>query len=713
MNAVGELDAHHLLSRVAIVEQRVRALLAERRADDPNPGDPYRGLYLSEEHLARLLARVAGQSADSGVRGRFAELDRESQDCDARFRAMAAAAGTGLALDRLVANFDLAAPEVELLLIAVAADIDPRFESFFGYLNDDVTRRRPSSAVAIELCGCLLSDPGVRNRLIDGPLVRGGLLGLSDPDRPFPGRALQVPDRVIGYLLGGKELEPALAPVLAEVPALDWGDPADLAAALRSGAGLAYLREQPTGSGTVLARGALRARGLGTLAVDGVRLAGASGKTELARAAAREARLSDAGLVVTNVQALDGDRGLFAALDCAPMPLILTGTAAWDPEWLDAPPWQGAVPAMSSRERAEQWQQYLAHDGGADLAEDLDLAEATALFRLRPEHIARASRTALAQSRSNPGSRLSAGHLALGARAENGAALDKLARRIEPGVGWNDLVLPPPVRSALQEVELRAVYRDRVLGDWGMRPGAGRGRGVAALFAGDSGTGKTMSAEVIAGALGLDLYVVDLSTVVDKYVGETEKNLERIFSAAAGVNGVLLFDEADAIFGKRSDVKDAHDRYANIESAYLLQRMESFDGLAILSTNLRANIDDAFTRRLDVLIDFPMPDAKHRSLLWDRCLGSRLRRAGRLDLDFMGAAFELSGGAIRSAAVTAAYLAAHDDAALGMGHLVNAVHGEYRKMGRLTVESEFRPYWHLVRPAEWRSDEIRKVEETG
>src|SRR5207244_3373361 len=155
----------------------------------------------------------------------------------------------------------------------------------------------------------------------------------------------------------------------------------------------------------------------------------------------------------------------------------------------------------------------------------------------------------------------------------------------------------------------------------------------------------TMSAEVVAAELGLDLYVVNLATVVDKYLGETEKNLERIFTEAAGVNGVLLFDEADAIFGKRSEVRDAHDRYANIESAYLLQRMEAFDGLAILATNLRANLDEAFTRRLDVVVDFPAPDPVHRRQLWDRCLGPLVPR-GDVDLDFCAAAFELSGGNI-------------------------------------------------------------------
>jgi SpoVK/Ycf46/Vps4 family AAA+-type ATPase len=205
-----------------------------------------------------------------------------------------------------------------------------------------------------------------------------------------------------------------------------------------------------------------------------------------------------------------------------------------------------------------------------------------------------------------------------------------------------------------------------------------------------------MSAEVIAASLGLDLYTVNLATVVDKYVGETEKNLERIFVEAAGVNGVLLFDEADAIFGKRSEVRDAHDRYANIESAYLLQRMESFDGIAVLATNLRANLDDAFTRRIDVIVDFPLPDADLRRGLWDRCLGGAVPRSSDVDLDFLAASFELAGGHIRSAAVTAAYLAAAAGHVVGMVELIGAVAREYRKLGRLVGEREFGRYFELA-----------------
>jgi SpoVK/Ycf46/Vps4 family AAA+-type ATPase len=186
--------------------------------------------------------------------------------------------------------------------------------------------------------------------------------------------------------------------------------------------------------------------------------------------------------------------------------------------------------------------------------------------------------------------------------------------------------------------------------------------------------------------------VVDLSSVVDKYVGETEKNLERIFTEAAGVHGVLLFDEADAVFGKRSEVKDARDRYANVESAYLLQRIESFDGIAVLTTNLRANVDEAFTRRIDVIADFPMPDAAQRLALWDRCLGAALPRGDDLDLAFCADRFELAGGSIRACAVTAAYLAAAAGRPVLMADVVSSVRQEYRKLGRLLLETEFGPW---------------------
>jgi hypothetical protein len=373
------------------------------------------------------------------------------------------------------------------------------------------------------------------------------------------------------------------------------------------------------------------------------------------------------------------------------VPVVLVGRPTWDPGWAEAVPLVVDVPAASAAERAGAWRASL--DG--DLPEGLDADAVIAQFLLAPEQIGRAARAARLQARLT-GAPLGPAQLRAGARAQNASGLERLARRIEPRVGWDDLVLPPATLAQLREVADRATHRERVLVDWSMRPGGGRGRGVTALFAGDSGTGKTMSAEVIADDLGLDLYAVDLATVVDKYVGETEKNLERIFTEAGGVNGVLLFDEADAIFGKRSEVRDAHDRYANVESAYLLQRMESFDGLAILATNLRANLDEAFTRRLDAVVEFPVPDEAHRRRLWEHCLAPAVPRGPDLDLDFCAAAFELPGGNIRSIALTSAYFAAAGDRPVRMADLVLATQREYRKLGRLCLESEFGPYYELL-----------------
>jgi hypothetical protein len=379
-------------------------------------------------------------------------------------------------------------------------------------------------------------------------------------------------------------------------------------------------------------------------------------------------------------------------LGSAPGPVVLTGRAHWDPRWSETAPLLLAAPVPSRPDTAALWSAELA----GRMAPGLDPLAETEQFVLTPEQVVRAARSARLRAGAR-GEPVTATDLSVGVRAQNAVGLGTLARRVVPAVGWADLVLPDAALSGLDEIALRARYRGRVLGEWHMRPGGGRGRGVTALFAGDSGTGKSMSAEVVAGELGMDLYAIDLSSVVDKYIGETEKNLERIFAEAAGVNGVLLFDEADAIFGKRSEVRDAHDRYANIESAYLLQRMESFDGLAILATNLRANLDDALTRRLDVVVDFPVPDADLRRRLWDRCLGPHVPRAPDLDLDFCATAFELPGGNIRSAVIAAAYLAARHGRPLDTGDLVAGVHREYRKLGRLTLETEFGRYLGAVR----------------
>ena len=387
----------------------------------------------------------------------------------------------------------------------------------------------------------------------------------------------------------------------------------------------------------------------------------------------------------------DGAVRAFAEAACR---VILVGSRCWDPRWSHEVPFSIDAPAPTIAQRRRIWRTALGPDASANF--DFDPADATVHFRLTPEQIDRAARAAHHEATA-AGRRPTAGDVRAGARAQNAAGLERLARRVEPAADWSDLVLPPAVVDQLRELTSRVRHRDLVLDDWGMsRRGSASGRGITALFGGESGTGKTLSAEVVAGDLGLHLYVIDLATVIDKYIGETEKNLDRIFEEADRVNGVLLFDEADAIFGKRSDVKDAHDRHANVEVAYLLQRMERFNGLAVLTTNLRANVDDAFTRRLDLVVDFPMPEEHDRRRLWMTHLRERVPRTDDIDFDFLGRSFKLSGGNIGNIALAAAYLAAGDGRPVAMADLIRATEREYRKLGHLCLEAEFGPYFDLV-----------------
>jgi hypothetical protein len=266
--------------------------------------------------------------------------------------------------------------------------------------------------------------------------------------------------------------------------------------------------------------------------------------------------------------------------------------------------------------------------------------------------------------------------------------LDDLAQRVEPAAEWRDLVLPDAQIMILRQIAAHARHRLKVYQEWGFAAKGSRGLGVSALFAGESGTGKTMAAEVLAQELHLDLYRIDLSAVVSKYIGETEKNLRQVFDAAEDSGAILLFDEADALFGRRSEVRDSHDRYANIEVSYLLQRMEAYRGVAILTTNLRANIDAAFLRRLSFVVQFPFPDAAHREAIWRRIFPAATPIE---DIDYLKLArLNVAGGNIRNIALNAAFLAAEAREPVRMLHLLHAAHSEAAKRERPLSDSEIR-----------------------
>ena len=684
----------YLLGRLAIVEARVRAAVDRRRVDDPDPSDRFRGLYISDAQVDGLLASPAAalieEAWTAAAADSLAALDKAADDAEA--------AGQDIRLRRLARAFDLAPDDVELLLIALAPDLDPRFERLYGYLHDDVSRRRASAGLALELAG---TGAGVasgvqRVRLgPHGPLVANGLVLVEDVDRPFLTRSLRVADRVTAHLLGDDQPEASIADLLIEAVPAPIGDVELLARAIDAGIPLVYIRERPGASGRSLAAAALERLGRPGLQLDLGRLGPNEVPRDVAAATSREAGLRGAGIVAGPIETLSerGPGAVRAFAECR-APVVLLGSRPWDPTWAREAALLLEAPAPSIGERHELWLGSL----NGERPTGFDPAVVTLAFRLAPDQIVRAAeaarRATVAAARP-----MTVADISSGARAQNAAGLERLARRIEPEASWTDLVLPESVEAQIHELTARARHRDKVVGEWGMGGGNSRRRGITALFAGDSGTGKTMSAEVLAGDLGFDLYVIDLSTVVDKYIGETEKNLDRIFTEADRVNGVLLFDEADALFGKRSEVKDARDRYANVEVAYLLQRMESFDGLAILTTNLRANVDEAFIRRLDAIVDFALPEEHHRRLLWERNLPAAVPKSDDIDLAFLARRFKLSGGDIRNICVAGAYLAAAGGRELSMTDLIRATEREYQKLGRLTVEAEFGEYMAMTRAA--------------
>jgi SpoVK/Ycf46/Vps4 family AAA+-type ATPase len=279
-------------------------------------------------------------------------------------------------------------------------------------------------------------------------------------------------------------------------------------------------------------------------------------------------------------------------------------------------------------------------------------------------------------------------------RLQAGGSLDDLAQPVPLPYTWDDIVLPTDRLERLREVAAHVAHRGTVYDDWGFAERYATGNGLVALFSGPSGTGKTMAASIVARQAGLDLYRIDLSSVVSKYIGETEKNLGRIFDEAGKGDAVLLFDEADALFGKRSEVKDAHDRYANVEVNYLLQRVETYDGVVILTTNFKRNIDEAFTRRIHLHVEFPLPDREARAAIWEGVFPEPTPVAG-LDIDFL-AGLELTGGNIRSAALRAAFIAAAEGTDVAMRHVVRATKRELQKAGTLVEPREFGEYWDLA-----------------
>lgn len=587
------------------------------------------------------------------------------------------------AIDTLTELFGLSAFERDLLLLVAGVEMDAELARWCTAALGQSQRPQASFGLAL----AALENAHWSALAALAPLRRWRLLEVDDNAGLVTGK-LRIDERILHYLAGVNYLDPRLQPLLR---------PAAAAAVMAQG------QRQICHQLLDRLRGNTGEPPIVLLSGDD-----ADGQSDIAAYVAAQLRLQLHCVLAEDLPAGPAEIGAFAVLwqreaallsaillvqcrDLTPLhtveqlaersgsPLFVAGR---DLPALKRTTLRFVVSKPDSAEQKWLWQEVL----GASAARlNGSLDGVAAQFRLSAQIIVATGadiRSAVAASDQPDGI------LWQSCRDASRSRLDDLAQRLEPSAGWDDLILPEAQKMTLRQIAAHARHRLTVYQHWGFAAKGARGLGISALFAGESGTGKTLAAEVLAHELHLDLYRIDLASVVSKYIGDTEKNLRRVFDAAEDGGAMLLFDEADALFGKRSEVRDSHDRYANIEVSYLLQRMEAYRGLAILTTNMKAALDVAFQRRLSFVVQFPFPDQQQRELIW-RGVFPKAAPVEQLDCAKL-ARLSMSGGNIRNVALNAAFLAADEGTPVRMKHLLQAAHSEAAKRERPLSDAETR-----------------------
>jgi hypothetical protein len=712
----------HLFDELRRLDLLLNLQVARQRRDPAFANfDQFRGVFISDAEIDRLVERGSGHrpaapsKADEGLTRSIAGLVQEISGRAAE----AMRAGVRLPLSELAAMFGLPSFDVDVLLICLAPELDLKYEMLYAYLQNDAARRWPSVDLALTLlCNTLDERLAGRSRLSrTAPLVSHGLVAWSDDDEGSSlARPLRIDPRILDFLLerGGLDeeitafarlVEPGDGPTETLLP-----DPfmAELmrAAATRAGeAPLIWLWGPPGAGRKHTAHAVCRAAGR-RLLVAGLPAALAAGGARAVRRVVREARLQDAVLYLDGCEVLcdEDERGAAARRDTFAALAGHRGAVFAGSER----PWRGgrapgepavlkvrlSVPPYADRRRLLE--RFVTDQGQSPAGLDLD--GAADRFCLTPGKYREVVAEARAEAalRAGPGAPITNEDLYAACRGQSASRLTELARKVTPLFKWDDIVLPADNLAQLREMCAQARYHHQVFDAWGFSGRLALGRGLSALFIGPSGTGKTMAAEIIARELGLDMYQIDLANMVSKYIGETEKNLSRVFREAQQSSVILFFDEADALFGKRSEVHDSHDRYANIEINYLLQQMEEYEGIAILASNFHRNIDEAFMRRLRFIIEFPTPNETYRERLWRTVYPPDTPLSKDINYGFLARKFQLTGGSIKNIALGSAFLAARDGGKVSMDHIVLAIKREFQKSGRACVRSDFEQYYDLV-----------------
>lgn len=725
----------HALAELARMDLLLRRQVLRLRAARVLNDEALRGIAIPDT-LADALLGQGKEAPDMLAAESAVQLSKQIEALRRQNATRARSSMSGgiqLPMPALARAFGLNRFESDVLWLAAAAQLQSRYGTLFAYAHNDLTRPWLSVDLALQLL-CETPQEQMERRAVfspDGTLARFRLVRFGserdEREATFLSRSVVAEERIAEFLLGSNALDAQISPftsidgekkphVCAEYSAKTSGfwkpNTLQRAAELARHTPLMLITlEGPYGSGKLdAARTLSAALGKSLLVADLQQALGHSQPLEMTFALLlREAALQQSTLYLAHFERLLADptaahvmalrQALKNSAGCEPTLIVIGTEAAWQvqPPWAEStllhfkldPP--GYAQRVQAWERALHAQPRAAPDGDALRG----LAGKYALSNGQIEDAARmAEQLAALRGADAP---IDADDLRAAAGAQSNQGLQRIAQKVTPVYRWDDIVLPPSSMRQLREAYATLKQRQVVLAEWGFEHKMALGKGTAILFAGPSGTGKTMAAQILAHELNLDLYKVDLSTLVSKYIGETEKNLSQIFKEAQTSNAILFFDEADALFGKRSEVKDAHDRYANIEVAYLLQRVEEYDGAVILASNLNQNMDDAFRRRLRHLIEFPFPDAEHRERIWRAAFPAQAPLEAELDFTFLARQFELSGGNIRNAAFAAALIAAQEGKPIGMQHLALAVLREMQKMGKLPARTDFRQYYDLLR----------------
>ena len=675
--------------------------------------DMLQGLVLNEQDVVEILTQPLNHATPANPNSE--ELTSQGSQADR----------ANTSLSYITKLFHLDRTEQLCLLLCLAPEIDSRYAKVFAFLQDDVTRKQPSIELALKLFCKDTEESLLKRRLFSSgsSLFSNRLLQLAQPSEkqlPLPQRSLKIDDRIAAFLLQTPHLDECLlnwveliAPASEQIHAPLPEEIVEKTLRLVensltgqeiSARPLIHLYGRQGSGRRALAMMASRHAGLPLLIADARRIPNSEmPEADYLWRLCREALLLPAMILVEHFDELlheNKHRDLSSLIETSRYlsPItFLSGSGPWKPDSSEHFCLSLECPVPDATTRIDFWREHLQNDGAEFAASDL--VELSSKFRFTAGQINQTVKTAQHrlywESQSTHG--LTPTQINEAARIIATPSLTGLGRKIETHFTWDDIVLPESQLTQLKEIASHAKRAQVIFESWGFGRNYSYGRGIAALFEGQSGTGKTMAASIIGRALSLDVYQIDLSSVVSKYIGETEKNLSRIFAEAQDSNAVLFFDEADALFGKRSEVKDAHDRYANIETAYLLQRMEEYSGIVILATNMKQNLDEAFVRRMRFIIHFPFPNDDDRERIWQKVFPENAPMGDDVNFRWLSRKLKITGGNIKNISLRAAFLALEKNEPIGMNSLIEAARRENEKIGKVDGLADFRGMGKEVR----------------